>query len=111
MNILPTGLSMLHMMALCKEAAITHINYVAAELFEVDKKATKNYLFNVDYPVKFELPILRDLKLRTPLDISLNVKTEKKRPPCSEVLKRVLSLPFLCCKGLECDLPCREEKN
>mmetsp|Transcript_6177 Transcript_6177/g.7391 ORF Transcript_6177/g.7391 Transcript_6177/m.7391 type:complete len:83 (+) Transcript_6177:636-884(+) len=79
MNILPNGQGILHHMSKGKNAEKPHINTMALDLFEITKKKSQAFLHSVDDAVRFEIPILRDLKKRTPLDICLGIDQMNKQ--------------------------------
>ena len=47
---------------------------LASELFDLSKNKKEYFLKNVDGPVRVEIPILKDIKKKTPLDKCLDVK-------------------------------------
>ena len=82
MNILPNGQGILHHMSKGKNAEKPHLNTMALDLFEITKTKSKSFLHQVTEAVKFEIPILRDLKKRTPMDICLGIEPMRKDTVC-----------------------------
>ena len=76
MIILPNGQGLLHKLASASETSlgIGNITSLASELFDLSKNKKEYFLKNVDGPVRVEIPILKDIKKKTPLDKCLDVK-------------------------------------
>ena len=53
-----------------------HIVSLTTEVFELSKNVSKVNLAYIDKPVLMEVPFLKDLEFRTPLDITLGIDLE-----------------------------------
>ena len=96
LNIFPNGNNILHILARERNAKMVHINKIAMQLFELSKTESQMFLFNVDWPVKIEIPFLSDINKRTALDICLNVWPEQNNSTASG--SKTNCLRRMCCK-------------
>ena len=60
----------MHKLASASETSlgIGNMTSLASELFDLSKNKKEYFLKNVDGPVRVEIPILKDIKKKTPLD-------------------------------------------
>lgn len=83
-NIFPSGAGILHKLAMKKEISQVHIVSLTTEVFELSKNVSQVNLAYIDKPVLMEVPFLKDLEFRTPLDITLGIDLEGVTQMCSD---------------------------